>query len=189
MPHRSALLTFLALQSMTEFSTPPARDTQTTLPVTIITQDSTLTPNEFSFCLRALLRPSSALSPCEFAPCMRALIPSPVPAGAIQHSSNLWESALHASRTIRRFLPDNVPDIATRAAEPVHNRIFRWYFDCISPTASSVSPACPLTILLQLQLLWLCRLSCSCDSSELNQRVHQLPSEVADSTANTPRWV
>ena len=29
------------------------------------------------------------------------------------------------------------------AAEPAHNRIFRSYFDCVSPTISSVLPACP----------------------------------------------
>ena len=45
---------------------------------------------------------------------MRALISSPVPAGTTQHSSRLGEPALHASRTIRRFLPDNIPHIATR---------------------------------------------------------------------------
>jgi len=45
---------------------------------------------------------------------MRALIPSPVPAGTTQHGSRLGESALHASRTIRRFLPGNIPHIAAR---------------------------------------------------------------------------
>jgi len=44
---------------------------------------------------------------------MRAL-PSPVPTGATQYGSRLGESALHASRAIRRFLPDNIPHIATR---------------------------------------------------------------------------
>jgi len=45
---------------------------------------------------------------------MRALIPSPVPAGITQHGSRLGESALHGSRTIHRFLPDNILHIATR---------------------------------------------------------------------------
>jgi len=45
---------------------------------------------------------------------MRALIPSPVPAGTTQHSSRPGESALHTSHTIRCFLPDNIPHIATR---------------------------------------------------------------------------
>ena len=74
-------------------------------------------------------------------------------------------------------------------AKPAHNTIFRWYFDCVSPTASSVSPTCPfsLTFILRLWLLWLCGLFCSCDTSGLNQRLHRLPSEVADNTANTPR--
>jgi len=84
------------------------------MPATNVTQDSTLTPNEFALCLRALLRPSSALSPCEFAACMRALILSLVPAGTTQHGSRLRESALHPSRTICRFLPDNIPHVATR---------------------------------------------------------------------------
>jgi len=98
---------------MIELSPPLARDTQTTMPATNITQDSTPTPNEFALCLRALLRPSSALSHCEFAAYMRALIPSPVPAGTTQHGSRLGESVLHASRTIHRFLPDNIHHIAT----------------------------------------------------------------------------
>ena len=71
------------------------------------TQDSTLSHNEFALCLRALLRPSLALSPYEFAACMRALISSPVspvPAGIRQHGS-------HTSRTIRRFMLDNVPHL------------------------------------------------------------------------------
>jgi len=45
---------------------------------------------------------------------MRALIPSPVPAGTTQHSSRPGESAMHTSHTIRCFLPDNIPHIATR---------------------------------------------------------------------------
>ena len=44
---------------------------------------------------------------------MRAL-PSPVPTGATQYGSQLGESALYASRAIRRFLPDNIPHTATR---------------------------------------------------------------------------
>jgi len=46
---------------------------------------------------------------------MRALIPSPVPAGTTPHGFQLGHSALHASRAIRRFLPDNIPHIATRS--------------------------------------------------------------------------
>jgi len=45
---------------------------------------------------------------------MRALIPSPVPTGPTQHGFQLGESALHASRAIRRFLPDNIQHITTR---------------------------------------------------------------------------
>jgi len=45
---------------------------------------------------------------------MRALIPSPVPAGTAQLGFRLGQSALHASRTIPRFLPGNIPHIATR---------------------------------------------------------------------------
>jgi len=45
---------------------------------------------------------------------MRALIPSPVPAGTTHHSSWLGESTLHAFHTIRCFLHDNIPLIATR---------------------------------------------------------------------------
>ena len=88
---------------MIELSTPPARDTQTTMAATNVTQDSTLAPSEFALCLRPLLRPSPALSVCKFAACMRALFPSPVPAGITQHGSRLGESALYASqaRTIR----------------------------------------------------------------------------------------
>jgi len=44
---------------------------------------------------------------------MRALIPSPAPAGILQHGSRRREPALHASRTIHRLLPDNIPHIAT----------------------------------------------------------------------------
>jgi len=65
---------------MIELSTPLLRDTPTTTPITNVTQDSTLSHNEFALCLRSLMRPSSALSPFEFATCMRALISSPVPA-------------------------------------------------------------------------------------------------------------
>jgi len=68
--------------------TPVLRDTPsprppayaTTMLAPTVTQESTLSHNEFALCLRSLLRPSSALSVCEFATCMRALIPSPVPA-------------------------------------------------------------------------------------------------------------
>ena len=48
---------------------------------------------------------------------MRALIPSPASplfAGIRQHASRLGEAALHTSRTICRFWPDNIPHIATR---------------------------------------------------------------------------
>jgi hypothetical protein len=45
---------------------------------------------------------------------MRALIPSPVPVGTTQHGSRFGQSALLASRAIRRFLPDNIAHIATR---------------------------------------------------------------------------
>jgi len=84
-------LPFLAVQSITEPTTPLARDTHplrhtpTLTPTTIMLaptdmQESSLSHNEFVLCLRLFLRPSSALSPCEFTTCMRAVIPSPVPA-------------------------------------------------------------------------------------------------------------
>ena len=38
-----------------------------TILATNVTRDSTLSPNEFALCLRALLQPALALSPCEFA--------------------------------------------------------------------------------------------------------------------------
>jgi len=73
-------------------------------------------------------------------------------------------------------------------AELAHNRIFRWLCFYHSIFYITRLPL-PLTIRFQLWLLWLCRLSCSCDSSGLNQRVHWLPFEVVANTANTPRWV
>jgi len=172
------LLNFL--YSLTEPFAPAERDTHPlpilahamTMLATNVTQDSTLSPNEFVLCLQALLRPSMALSPCKIEACMRALIPSPVPAclrsllrpslalspseftrymsaltpspvpagfrhssslpgqpalapgqdrqpcphisGITQHGSWLGEPALHTSRTICCFLPDNILHIAIR---------------------------------------------------------------------------
>jgi len=114
---------------------------------TNVTHDSTLSSNKFVLCLRALLRHSLALSPYESTACMRALIPSPVPAGITQHFSRLGEAALHASRTIRRFLPDNIPHIATRGYLLLPSpRIMEYLADTLMvlpPQHFSVSPACP----------------------------------------------
>ena len=84
----------------------------TTMLATDVTQDLTLSHNEFALCMRALLRPSLALSPSEFAACMRALIStpvSPVPAGIRQHGSRLGDEVLHTSRILLRLLSDNIP--------------------------------------------------------------------------------
>jgi len=85
----------------------------TTMLATDATQDSTLSHNEFALCLRAL-RPSLALSPYEFSVCMRALISSPfshVPAEIRQHDAGIRQYDSHVSRTICRFMLDNVPHL------------------------------------------------------------------------------
>jgi len=68
------------LPTSVEPLTPPTPTYTTTMLVPTNMQESSLSHNELTLCLRSFLRPSSALSPCEFATCMRALIPSPVPA-------------------------------------------------------------------------------------------------------------
>jgi len=86
----------------------------TLYPQTNVTQDSTLSHNEFALCLRALLRPSLALSPYEFSACMRALISSPfshAPAEIRQYDTGTRQHGSHTSRTIRRFMLDNVPHL------------------------------------------------------------------------------
>ena len=116
------------------------------MPATHVTKNSIISPNEFVLCLQALLRPSSALFPCEFAACMQALMLSPVPAANTRHGSRLGEPTLHASRTIRRFLPDNIRHITTRGYLLLPSpRIIEYSDDilCVSPTKSSVLPACP----------------------------------------------
>jgi len=178
---------------MIELSTPLSRDTQTTILATNVTQDSTLTPNEFALCLRALLRPSSALSPCEFAACKGwspLLFPqelhSTAPGLENQSCTPLGLSAV-ASLTTSHILPLEAT-CCCRARAWYKIKMIFWL--CFSHSILCITRL-PLsfTILLQLRLSWWCGLSCSCESSRLNQQVHRLPSKVEDSTANTPRWV
>ena len=86
----------------------------TLYPQTNVTQDSTLSHNEFALCLQALLQPSLALSPYEFSACMQTLISSPfshAPAEIRQHNARTRQHGSHTSRTIRRFILDNVPHL------------------------------------------------------------------------------
>jgi len=95
-------------------------DTPTTTPITNITQDSTLSHNEFALCLQLLLRPSSALSPCDFATCLRALIPSPIPAclRSLSRPSLTLSPSEFQTLCMRALTPTPVPaGLGTRQAQ------------------------------------------------------------------------
>jgi hypothetical protein len=61
---------------------------------------------------------NTSQSPHEFSACLRALIPFKAPAAIRQHGSRIGQPALpingRTSPAFRRFLPDNIPHLATR---------------------------------------------------------------------------
>ena len=123
---------------------PPAY-AKTMLAPTVM-QESTLSHNEFTLCLRSLLCPSSALSACEFATCMRALIPSPVPAclPLLPRPSLALFPSVFESLYMRALTPPMFPQFQTVWLPAWTTSLANnWaQHSCFPPSPPVANPAC-----------------------------------------------